>query len=315
MNWPEFTYPIADTIGRIRSLASGLIGGGYPLHREERVRPFFIVGSGRCGTTLLRRILQAGDQVHIPPEMYVFKEARDFFRRHRDRPWNFLVRNVLAMFEFHPEFDAFEISLRPLAAELAELPKESRSLASIFDRLYRYHGEQKGQVFERWADKTPLNAYFLEAILTVFPDAIVVHMLRDGVDVAYSRFEAGMNPDLLSAALRWQSATVAVSNFSEAHPGRCTEVRYEELVSDPGRVVEQLCSFLGLNFDPDMISSRDHVSAMGDVAKLSHHASVHEAINSESVGRGRRALSDLQKRELHEAIGSELHRLRYDPLC
>ncbi len=102
----------------------------HPLCAGERFAPFFIVGSGRCGTTLLRRILAAGGQVHIPPETYKVGPAVRFFRRNRDRAWSFLVRGVLSMFEYHPMFERWKISLRPLAAELGELPPGRRSLAA-----------------------------------------------------------------------------------------------------------------------------------------------------------------------------------------
>ena len=59
-NWRRLLFPDRETLSKIKSL---LTGERYPLHRFEPYRPFFIVGSGRSGSTLLRRILQAGPQV------------------------------------------------------------------------------------------------------------------------------------------------------------------------------------------------------------------------------------------------------------
>ena len=39
-----------------------------PLHRDEQFEPFFVVGSGRCGTTLLRRLLMESSEAHILPK-------------------------------------------------------------------------------------------------------------------------------------------------------------------------------------------------------------------------------------------------------
>ena len=44
---------------------------GYPLHRSEDIHPFFIIGPDRSGNTLMRRVLEAHEDVHIPPESYV----------------------------------------------------------------------------------------------------------------------------------------------------------------------------------------------------------------------------------------------------
>lgn len=308
-NWPEFVYPIADTALRLKSI---LRGSGYPLHRNESVRPFFIVGSGRCGTTLLRRILQASPQVHIPPETYMVGPAISFFRRNRDKQWNYLVRSVLSMFEFHKEFDRFSISLRPLVNKLTETPKMDRSLALILDSFYRYHGEQTGQTFERWGDKTPLYSYCLDAILAVFPDARFVHLIRDGVDVVQSMRKADLGYDLESAATRWKTAVSTVQAFARKHPALCYEARYESLVAEPDAVVSQLCSFLDVLFEKRMIDAVDQAATMGDVPRYRHHQEVTKPITTASMGKGRRDLSSDEKQRLHRIIGPDLERLGYD---
>src|SRR5204862_6929888 len=58
------------TMGRVRRFVRYLpaLVLGRPYHGVQRCRPFFILGSGRCGTTLLRAMLEAHPDVHIPPE-------------------------------------------------------------------------------------------------------------------------------------------------------------------------------------------------------------------------------------------------------
>ncbi len=221
IRWPEFLHPMADTVLRLRPMILGMLGTGYPLNRGERFAPFFIVGSGRCGMTLLRRILQASNEVHIPPETDMLCSVIPFFLRNRDRPWNYLVRNVLAMFEYHLEFEPFEISLRPLVPELNAVPMQSRSLSLMLDSLYRYHGQQTGQTFSRWGDKTPWNTFFMEPIRRIFPDALFIHIIRDGADVAYSRHRSGFEQDIADSGRRWVRAIRTVERFSRRHPGRC----------------------------------------------------------------------------------------------
>jgi hypothetical protein len=308
---PRFAFPIADIMLRLRSL---LLGRGHPLHRNEGVRPFFIVGSGRCGTTLLRRILQASNQVHIPPETYVLGPAVMVYLRNRHRPWPVVVRSVLSLFEFHPEFDTFGVPLRPLGLHLIEAPKERRSLALILHRLFVYHGEQTGQRFERWGDKTPLNSFWLGAIRSVFPDARFIHLVRDGADVAASRLQAGFEEDIVRAAQRWKAAVRAVRRFAERHPEVCHEVRYEDLVSAPKEVVSRICSFLDLEFQPGMTEALGHSRDMGDVSRLAHHENVSKPISTSSIGRGRRGLSAKARSELQRVIGADLRRFGYDPL-
>ncbi len=78
---------------------------GYPLRGEERFRPFFIIGVGRSGNTLFRRILTAHSELHIPPETFVLGECiRKFKRYGRWLDWPDAVSLIMGLFAFHPEF-------------------------------------------------------------------------------------------------------------------------------------------------------------------------------------------------------------------
>lgn len=311
LNRPHFAYPIYDILSRAVRM---ITRRAYRLHRNEGHRPFFIVGAGRSGNTLLRRILQASRDVHIPAETFVLGHAIRLFLRNRHMPWDHLVRLIMGLFEFHREFDKFEISLRPLVNRLMDTPADSRSLALVLDAFYRYHGEQTHQTFVRWGDKTPYNTYSLDLILAVFPDARFVHMLRDGPDSVYSYVNAGLQPDLVSAARRWKTSVRAVEAFARRHPARCLEVRYEHLVDNPAAVSEHVCEFLDVHYEPRMVEQLEHVDTMGDVTRFKHLRNVANPISTTSVGRGRRELGATEKLKIQTIIGKELERLGYEPL-
>jgi hypothetical protein len=306
----ELLQPLRQVASLARDIA---FGSRHPLARGEDVRPFFIVGSGRSGSTLLRRILLGNPEVHIPPEMVALSESIRVYRRRRARAWPDLVDATLAAFEAHPGFAELGVSLRPLADELAVAPEETRSLALVLDALYRTHGRARGRAFTRWGDKTPLNAFHLPAITAVFPRAQSVHVLRDGVDAARSYLRAGLQPDLGAAALRWRESVAAVRGFMRKRPGACREIRYEELVAQPSAVVAGLCAFLDLGFDPSMLEARDRAGALADVARHPHLSAVFEPIGVGSIGRGRRDLAPVEAAQLQRLIGADLARLGYPP--
>jgi hypothetical protein len=116
---------------------------GYPLHINELINPFFSIGSGRCGTTLLRKILFSHPDIYIPPETYVLHKCIKLFRVHNNLQWNNLVNLILSTLEYHPKFTAFDLSLRPLAEELTHIDNSERSLALILDRLYHFYADEK----------------------------------------------------------------------------------------------------------------------------------------------------------------------------
>jgi len=299
-------HDLAARLGKI------LMRKAYPLHRNEDIAPFFIIGAGRSGTTLLRRILVASKQVHIPPETYVLAQVIEYYRRNACQDWESLVLHCMALFEMHPEFETFQISLRSLLPKLYALPEMERSLAKMLDMFYRYHAEQTGAKCERWGDKTPVNTFVLDDIYAVFPKAKFIHLLRDGVDVVHSCVQRGLVPDLKDAALRWQHALKAVECFRRQHVEACLDVRYEMLVSQPDDVVHSLCDWLNVAYKPSMIDESGHADALGDM-DYAHYQSSLEKVSSKHIGQGRKALTLQDQHQLQVLIGEDLQRLGYAP--
>lgn len=285
---------------------------GYPIRRNDiDLNPFFIVGSGRSGNTLLRRILLAHSELYIPPETYVLGRAIKTYHRYNNMLWKHLVSLIYSLFEFHPEFVTFECSLSPLVKEVAFAPVSSRNLAYILDSFYRYHAEIKGFTPSRWGDKTPLNVYDMPIIRTVFPGAQFIHIVRDGCDVAESYLRSGIYQDLESAGQRWSSSVAAYADFSRKFPESCFEVRYANLVLKPEETVQGVCDFLRIEFEPSMLESEELSKKMGDVSLHDHHKSVSGKITASRIGAGREGLTSNQKRTLGRIIDGQLVHLGF----
>jgi GT2 family glycosyltransferase len=303
----------------------------YPLHGTARHRPFFIIGAGRSGNTLLRRILTAHPDLHVPPETFVLGQVTAQFPRLGRMAWDDLVRFVLAQFEYHPEFHTFGISLRPLANRLANAPRERRNLADMLDALYRFHAQAAGKNPARWGDKTPLNSLddrlargdaprrrgagtpeTLERLRKVFPDAQFIHIYRNGADAAYSHLQGGFYQDVRDAGARWLHVIRQARRFVRQYPRQCLEIRYEDLIAKPQETVQTLCAFLGVTYQPEMHTRADHAAGMGDVPEWSWHRQVADDINPHNAGKAR-FLSATDKAALQQIIGEELAALGYPP--
>lgn len=303
--------PAREIAGRLRRLPAA---ARHPLERDEAQRPFFVVGSGRSGNTLLRRALQSAPGVFLPPELPALGECLRLYRRHRVLPWPELVRTALGPFAFDAEFARFGPPLPALVARLEALPAQRRSLAALVDTLVRAH--PGGTEALRWGDKTPAHVFALEPLRAVFPRARFVHVLRDGVDVACSYVDAGLQPDLESAARRWRAAVRAARGFAARHPARCLELRYEELVATPHLALARLASFLDLELDPAALAAPADPATRAALPDAVHHAHLRRALaplDAASVGRGRRALGRGALARLEAAIGPDLAAAGYAP--
>lgn len=308
---PISTYPFYDLFVRGMHL---LRCSWNPLNRNENITPFFIVGAGRSGTTLLRRILQAGGEVHIPPETYILDDVVRFYMRNCHMPWPYVVHHTLMLFEFHPEFGVFKISLRPLVQELVKAPKEKRSLAYILDKFYRFHGKESKKKFKKWGDKTPGNAFFMNEIHAVFPKVRYIHMLRDGVDVVHSYVKNGLLQDYKVGAETWKNAVSCVQDFERGNPGSCLLLRYEDFVGSPEESVKRVCEFIGISYKKEMLSSMEHIGAMNDLNVYAHYGKSLQPISQDNIGIGRKKISEDQKKILQDIMGEKLEELNYAPV-
>lgn len=120
--WPETIHAYYDSIQKVTALNPV---GNYRVNKNVRANPFFIIGSGRSGNTLLRRIIVQSPGIHIPPETYVLLSLVKLFRQNNHLLWRQIVNLMLANIEYNSEFDTFLLkNIRKLATELYETPEK-----------------------------------------------------------------------------------------------------------------------------------------------------------------------------------------------
>ena len=292
---------------RVPTIASRLIRRHHALALPrlrlcpaQEGEPLFVIGSGRSGNTLVRRILVASDQIFIPPETFVLGELIELWPRTALLSWRERVWLFCAHFEKHYHWPTFDLpNLDEFAAEAQDL--RPRRLRPLMEAFFFYLARKRGSKAGRWGDKTPWNTYHLPAIGQTFPRARYLWLIRDGRDVALSYRSSGLIADFNGAARRWCEANAACARFARWSPN-VLQMRYEDIVADPEIQFARLFDWAGLDFDPAMLTTR--VSGLGDVEQLSHHASVGGAISTTSVGKWRHALDE---RELASAPADFQH--------
>jgi len=151
-------------------------------------------------------------------------------------------------------------------------------------------------------EKTPAHALMLDFIGRVQPDAFVIHLQRDGRDVARSlrEFELG-TPTLADGARGW-SDTIAAVRRDAPRLRFFRGVRYEDLVADPVAGVSALMEWTGLPVD-DAVASEIAARAGRRVSQFN---------TAGPVGPGKwRSLTDAELREIYAVAGDDLVALGY----
>ncbi|MCS3702309.1 sulfotransferase family protein [Salinibacter ruber] len=293
--------------------AVNYIAGRRPLRRSATnidPSPFFIVGSGRSGNTLLRAILTGHSNIAIPPESYVLGKVVRRFKAYSFLGWKILLRIVLSEFEYHRQFSTWDISLRSVYHEGCKISKKERGLAHILDLIYRKYIDKHMPSAVRWGDKTPVNTFHLDWIDRVFPKAKYVHMVRDGRDVVSSYLRSEIYSNSEEAADRWKKSIEMAKKFEKKRENRFLKVRYEELVRFPNKEVRRICDFLDVEFKKDMLKFKDNIEKLGDT-HLPHHRGLKRPINTDSIGKWKERLTDDQKDIIRGRIKETLSDIGY----
>lgn len=197
----------------------------------NETKPIFVVGSPRSGTTLMRAILDSHPQIFCPS-------------------WETGLFVHLA-----PMLNGDLIKV--LKNEGAGFPLRRADLVDWVRRcaldLFEQFGQKAGK--PRWAEKTPAHVHYIEFICEVFPGARFLHMIRNGYDVVKSLNNMPWAPRRIRWSVNtWVRSVQAGRAAAATLPsGQYFEVRYERLIQEPRPVLDEVCSFLGEPFVPQML--------------------------------------------------------------
>ena len=205
--------------------------------------PFFIVGSARSGTTLLRLILNAHPEVAVPPESRFVVELYDSDEVDTE--------GFLRRLSAHKRFQTWDIPVEAVSAELG--PATRVTYADAIRATFRAYAIANGKI--SWGDKTPRYVENLDLLCKILPEARVVHLIRDGRNVALSYADVPFGPKTVgrAAALWARRVTAGRDAYPRIGKDRYLEIRYEDLVEDPAGETKDICAFLDLEFDPGMM--------------------------------------------------------------
>ena len=225
------SFDIAEYIQRIDMLIE-LFNVGFFLGRKGRELrgpvPVFVVGMPRSGTTLIEQILSSHPEVHGAGEL-------PYMRR---------MGKELGLAEANPRI--FAEKVRALTSE------EIARMASS----YMTKAQQGAGAASRIVDKMPHNFELLGLIWLLFPNARVIHSLRDPLDNCVSCFTNlfnefhGYNSDLVKLGAYYRQYWRLMEHWRSVLPLPMLPSKYEELISDPERHSRRLVDFVGLEWDP-----------------------------------------------------------------
>ena len=267
--------------------------------------PLLVLGVRRSGTTLLRVMLDRNSQLAVPDESYFVPQLAD---RHRGRVDEdaFVddLRRIGTVREWEVDLDDVRGRLRP-----------GMPVGEAVCAVYETYAAARGK--PRWGDKTPMYMQYLPLLERLFPSALYLHLVRDGRDAAtsYLQMPSGIvteswgHPTSAGGfACQWRTEVESAQALGRrVGPARYRELRYEELVDSPTDALEQVCSFAGLPWEPEMLGYAEEV----DVSARPHQQNLKRPPTS-GLRNWRTELSSADVVEFEDLAGDVLASLGYE---
>lgn len=268
--------------------------------------PIFIAGLERSGTSLLYALLASHPNIAMTRRTNLWTY---FYNQYGDlsKPENF-ERCLATMMVYK--------RLLPVNLDADQLRRDFQQGEKSYPRLFALIEEQYAHRLgrPRWGDKSLNTERYADLIFDAYPDACILHIMRDPRDryaSALARWKVSRGGAGAGSAV-WLSSLRLAERHQEKYPDRYMIVRYETLASQPERTLRTICSFIDEEYTPAMLSMKSAEEFADQGGNSSYGQFDAGQISTRSIGRFRKVLSPRQIAFMQMAIGAKMTAFDYD---
>ena len=177
----------------------------------------------------------------------------------------------------------------------------------------------RSQQLQRWAVYDPDNVLHIERVKHDIPNALFVHIIRDGRDIALSLKKMGgftslpwdraQTESLVATSLYWEWMVRQGRSHGRKFPADYIEIRYEDLITNPRETLGALGGFLNHDLDYDRIQ-RAGLGRLSETNSSFREEGVKETINP--LGRWKERLAQADVAAIEATVGECLQENGYE---
>jgi len=241
------------------------------MNKENDMQAIFIVGNSRSGTTMLGRILGKHSQIHTYGELHFFEQMVQDKGLTVQWDKNKLIDLLERLLTSARDGLFASVKHGKYCEDAEKIFKLSDQVSpiSVYRTFLQEEAKRHGASIP--CEQTPRYLYSAEVILSLFPEARMINLVRDPRDVLLSqknkwrrRFMGAKNIPLSEAFRSWINyhpytisrlwvSSVRTSQKLETNE-RFMSLLFEDLLVNPEEIIKKICDFSGLDYEKNMLN-------------------------------------------------------------
>jgi hypothetical protein len=250
--------------------------------------PIYIAGLERSGTSLIFALLGSHPNIAMTRRTNLWTH---FYNQYGDlsQPQNF--ERCLSMMMRYKRLEP----LRPDPERIArEYWQGEPTYGRLFALVEEHYAERMGK--SRWGDKSLNTERYAVPIFASYPDARIIHMIRDPRDrysSAVTRWKVSRGGVGAGIAM-WLSSVNYAERNQKRYPQKYKIVRYEDVVNQPETSLREICNFIGEDYSHEMLMMKEAESFRDEGGNSSYGQREPGVISAKSIGKYQQVLSRRQ---------------------
>jgi len=221
---------------------------------ENQIKPIFIIGVPRCGSTLIEKIIGSGKKI-IPlgEETTVLED--------------FVNKSILGKKSLNIGYSSI------VKKELFEIYKARGLISKKCDYIF--------------TDKSLNNFFYLNLIKEIYPNAKIINCSRDILSSIMSIFQNNLTElawchNLENIFKYFNNYFEIIKNFNKFNPGMIYELKFDELVNKPEEESKKIMQFCELPWDTQCL---EFYKRKNLISKTASNIQIRKAIYKHSSDR------------------------------
>lgn len=287
---------------------------------------FLITGSARSGTNMLRGFLDAHPEVLVATEfpfipLYepLFHHKAAFTESDVELFLSWIQKDIRYEFwslkRWRVDINDLRSALRNKVSEGLDYADACRMVISMFRSVF-----PKTQI-RAIVLKEPAYALQVTQLMNILPEIKVIHLYRDPRAQVNSIISMPFGSRLVSAnALHWNKVQKSLVRLANEMPGKVMPLCYESMVHSTSTSLLQVCDFLGIAFQPEMMQYYEQKEVLKKVYGLDKEAIVSLGTSSllppdpDKITQWQQSLKSRQVRRIEAVCKSTMKKLGYQPV-